>query len=116
MPINHPRIQHHTTVHHRSFPRPNHPSVQHTGGERSIQKYYWIWAMSNKTGAAIIYGYRNSELEARKVADRITNAECEIVPLDTKDEGEASRRIRAMKLGKSNDVDSMLKRFKHEHM
>jgi hypothetical protein len=34
--------------------------------------------MSEKTGDAIIYGYRTSELEAQQVANKIHNAECEI--------------------------------------
>jgi hypothetical protein len=97
----------------------HHEHIEHRkiGQEYNTKKqYYWIWAMSEKTGDAIIYGYRTSELEAQQVANKIHNAECEITPLPTSNEAEASRMLRAVKLSRTGDVDKTLRRFSHRYL
>lgn len=113
--IYHPSIKHKQVnrIHHSKMSSVNHGTIQH---KEQKQTYYWIWAMSKTTGAAVIYGYRSSEQEARIVADKITNANCEVTPLPTRDEADASRRIRALKLDMTHDIDKSLVRFQHKHL
>lgn len=117
MGVYHPTIKHHSInrIHHSKINSVNHNTVQH-GEYGQKQTYFWIWAMSKITGAAVIYGYRSTEQEARKVADNINNANCEVIPLPTKDEADASRRIRAIKTDRVRDIDKALVRFRHEHL
>ncbi len=91
-----------------------HPKIDHRNIKYNPRRtYYWIVGESDETGRRMIYGYRNTESEAKQVANRIRNAVCRVIPLDTRDDKEASRRIRAMVLDETGDIDESFKRFKH---
>jgi hypothetical protein len=115
---------HHPTIHHNSISKLHHREVSRpmlakdSGNEQrtSRQTYFWIWAMSKSTGAAIIYGCRTSREEAERVVNKISNASCEITELPTKDESDASRRLRALKLNRTQDIDKSLVKFQHKHL
>ena len=92
----------------------DHQRIQHNDIKHTSKRlYYWIVGESEESGKRMIYGYRNTESEAKQVANRIRNAVCKVVPLDTKDDKEASRRIRAMVLDETQSIDESFKRFKH---
>lgn len=73
--------------------------------------YWWVWALEN--GRYHIWGPFGSDDEAYRRGFEKFTGEFEVVPLDTKDEAEASRRLRARLLNQTN-VDTAFKRFRHE--
>lgn len=75
--------------------------------------YYWIVGISDTSGRRIIYGCKESYEEAQKTEAGILNAECEIIPLKTKDSRRAAQMIRARVLNETQSIDETLKRFKH---
>lgn len=91
-----------------------HPKIQHQNIIHSPRRlYYWIVGESDATGRRMIYGYRNTESEAKQIANRIRNAVCRVIPLETRDDKEASRQIRAMVLDETQSIDEAFKRFRH---
>ena len=76
--------------------------------------YYWIVGVSDTSGRRIIYGNKDTYEEAQKTVASILDAECEIIPLRTRDSRRATQMLRGGVLNETNSVDEALKRFKHE--
>jgi hypothetical protein len=96
----------------------HHPKIQHPGGVKDTQtvsrKYFWIWAEGEDR--RIVWGAYQTYKEAERVAASKLNCPYEIVELPTRDEGAASRMLRARLLNESGDTEGSFKRFSHKQM
>jgi len=115
----------HKTVHHHGLDYLQHKlklpspgmhshhtgSVQHKEGILDSRTYYWIWAEEN--GRHILWGPYQSNEEANRKGFAKLHCYFEVVPLRTRDEGTASRLLRARLLDDSGDISGSFKRIKH---
>jgi hypothetical protein len=99
-----------------SLAKMHHPKIQHRGDnpDRTTvnRKYFWIWAEG--TGRRIVWGAYNTRQEAERIAASKLNCPYEVVELNTRDEGQASRILRARMLGDTGDIDGSFQRFSHK--
>jgi hypothetical protein len=93
-----------------------HPKISHKaemqGKPSSGKSFFWIWAEGENR--RIVWGAYGSYGEADRVASGKLNVPYEIVELNTRDEGQASRILRARMLGDTGDIDGSFVRFSHK--
>lgn len=86
--------------------------IEHPEGAGEAQTYYWIWA--DDGGRKIVWGPYPTNEEAQRRAYGKLHCYFEVVPLHTRDEGTASRMLRARMLDSTGDISESFKRFKHK--
>lgn len=93
----------------------HHHSMPHAGQDGNKQMdsktYYWIWA--EEGGRRILWGAYNSHEEAERRAYSKLHCYFEIIALNTRDEGTASKILRARLLDSSGNISESFQRFKH---
>jgi len=99
-------------------PHPHRPSrVQRRSNQTAPIKsrryvYWWIWG--KKTGRRIVWGPYTSEVEASMDAAKHALDTFELVPLNTVNEVEASRMLRAKLAHEGEDFEVIFRKFSHQ--
>ena len=94
--------------------RTNHSKLEHPSFEHEKQKrYYWIWFNKSDTHKGL-WGPYNSYAEAERIAVSKLNVPYEVMELTTRDEGEASRRLRSRLLNETGDTEKSFNKFSHK--
>ena len=73
--------------------------------------YYYIFCKVD--GRVALLGPHNSPDEAYGIATSKLNTPYEIIPMNTRDRGEATRRLRMILLDRTSDLSASLSRMKH---
>ena len=81
--------------------------------ERERRDYYWIWFDRDGEHKGLWGAYNSYEEAERKAVSKL-NVPYEIVKLSTRDESEASRRLRANLLNDTGNVEQTFNRFSHK--
>lgn len=77
--------------------------------EAKLKSYYWIWGLGSRH---IVLGPFSSYEEAQHKSLKL-DCPAEIEKLNTRDEAQASRILRAKLLGETGSVEESFHRFKH---
>ena len=98
----------------------HHSKIQHQGSVADkttpSRTYFWIWA-ETENGRRIVWGAYQSYNEAQRVGASKLNCPFEVIELNTRDEGTASRILRARLLNESNgNIEESFKRFSHKQL
>lgn len=76
--------------------------------------YWWLWGQ-NEQGRYVALGAYNSEAEAQQIGYEKYPGEYEVVPLRTRSSGEATRMLKARRLGNEDvSLDEAMQRVRHQ--
>jgi hypothetical protein len=95
-------------LHHPKLGQPQlkQPHLKTTGG-----RYFWIWAHDGGRRYVIKGGVTQEEAYERGL--RVLQCPFDVVPLDTINVAEASRRLKGMDLDTTCDLQASVKRVRH---
>ncbi len=76
--------------------------------------YYWILATDRESGRAIILGAYDTEDEANRVGFEKIDDSFEVVPLNTRDSGRATKMLKYRRFDQTAKLEDAIKRARHQ--
>ena len=81
---------------------------------KNKQIYYYLYAKNGDDGRPLISGPYDTSSEASNVAYSNNVEEFDVIPLNTRNQAEATRRIKGMRLNEGVDLNYAATKFKHD--
>ena len=76
--------------------------------------YYWILAVEPTSGRPIVLGWYSSEAEANDIGFNKCGGSFEVIPLQTRDVGLATKILKHRRFEQSEQLAEVLKRARHK--